>query len=171
MTRRDWSGVTSPDYGLYGTRKGQGHGVDAEGARVHIRRLRNAGMTVDEIADAVGHHSSHGWIASLGSGSRERVSVELQERIFAIPVPPTPEPSDESWKPRARCRDVDPGFFYPDAGNVAWQRAIVAMCEPCPVRDACLGWAVETKQEDGWYGGVSIRQHRFPDRRKKQEAA
>jgi len=166
---RDWSGVTSPDYGLYGIKKREG--LAADGVRVHVRRLRAAGMTVEEIAAAAGHHSSHGWIASLASGARERVSADLQERIFAIRVPPMPEGPDESWKQQARCRDVDPGFFYPEQGNVAWQRAIIAMCDPCPVRDACFTWAVETKQDDGWYAGVSIRQHRFPDRRKKQEAA
>jgi WhiB family transcriptional regulator, redox-sensing transcriptional regulator len=59
-----------------------------------------------------------------------------------------------SWRDRAACRDsvtadYDPFF----ADTVDGQLKALAICESCPVRDACLTFAVRTGQQYGIWGG------------------
>jgi WhiB family transcriptional regulator, redox-sensing transcriptional regulator len=58
------------------------------------------------------------------------------------------------WRDEAACCDVvtaqyDP--FFADAAEL--QLEAIAMCETCPVRDACLTFAVRTGQRYGIWGG------------------
>ncbi len=61
-----------------------------------------------------------------------------------------------NWRDQAACRDSDPGLFFP-AGNtgvaISQIHAAKALCQSCPVRDACLQFALETNQEAGIWGG------------------
>jgi WhiB family transcriptional regulator, redox-sensing transcriptional regulator len=59
-----------------------------------------------------------------------------------------------SWRDRAACRDsvtadYDPFF----ADTVDGQLKALAICKSCPVRDACLTFAVRTGQQYGIWGG------------------
>jgi WhiB family transcriptional regulator, redox-sensing transcriptional regulator len=59
-----------------------------------------------------------------------------------------------SWRDQAACRDMvtadyDP-FFADTTDGV---REAVAVCATCPVRDACLTFAVRTGQQYGVWGG------------------
>jgi WhiB family redox-sensing transcriptional regulator len=59
-----------------------------------------------------------------------------------------------SWRAQAACRDVvsaeyDP--FFADTADL--QAEAIAICETCPVRDACLTFAVRTGQQYGIWGG------------------
>jgi WhiB family redox-sensing transcriptional regulator len=59
-----------------------------------------------------------------------------------------------SWRDRAACRDVvtadyDPFFADTTEGKLE----AIAICETCPVRDACLTFAVRTGQQYGVWGG------------------
>lgn len=45
-----------------------------------------------------------------------------------------------------------------EQGRFARIRQAKAICEECPVREACLDWAVETNQEFGVWGGKTERE-------------
>lgn len=69
----------------------------------------------------------------------------------------------KDWRDEACCRDTDPEQFFP-VGN-AWDvvrivDAAKAVCGPCPVREACLQYAVETNQDTGVWGGTSEEERR-----------
>lgn len=80
--------------------------------------------------------------------------------VAVLPEPwEAPVESDPYWRPDAACRDEDPDLFFPAAGNSAAVKAqeerARAVCRRCPVRRACLGWAVATRQEHGVWGGLA----------------
>jgi WhiB family transcriptional regulator, redox-sensing transcriptional regulator len=67
------------------------------------------------------------------------------------------------WRDRAACRNVDPELFFP-IGNVGPALVQIGqakqICASCPVRAACLEWALETGQEAGVWGGTSEDERR-----------
>lgn len=59
----------------------------------------------------------------------------------------------------------DPELFFPVAeeGTVAFDQQAAraqALCAVCPVRSACLGYALETGQDHGIWGGATPAQRR-----------
>jgi WhiB family redox-sensing transcriptional regulator len=61
------------------------------------------------------------------------------------------------WRDQAACREVvtaeyDP--FFADSAEL--QVEAIAICEACPVRDACLTFAVRTGQQYGIWGGHRV---------------
>ncbi|MGH8908799.1 MAG: WhiB family transcriptional regulator [Egibacteraceae bacterium] len=68
-----------------------------------------------------------------------------------------------AWRAKAACLDEDPELFFP-AGSTG--RAIeqaeraIAVCARCPVRSACLEWALDTGQDAGVWGGTSEDERR-----------
>ncbi len=57
-----------------------------------------------------------------------------------------------SWMDRAACQDMGPGAFYPERGGSAKEAKLA--CQRCPVRERCHGYALESGQESGIWGGV-----------------
>lgn len=60
----------------------------------------------------------------------------------------------------AACIGHNPELFFPAKtvrNRHAWDEPR-AICQPCPIRDACLTWALETGQADGMWGGMDERQ-------------
>jgi WhiB family transcriptional regulator, redox-sensing transcriptional regulator len=72
------------------------------------------------------------------------------------------------WRHDAACLGHDPEVFFPAGqSGSAWlelERA-KAICRPCPVRERCLHWAVETGQTAGVWGGLSEHERRLCARR------
>lgn len=67
------------------------------------------------------------------------------------------------WTHKAACRDYDPELWFPhsDSGlNVEQIAQAKAVCAACPVRDACLDWALEHNVEHGIWGGATERERR-----------
>lgn len=64
----------------------------------------------------------------------------------------------ERWMQRAACATTDPDMFFPDPGGSTV--AVKKVCAACPVREACLEYAIRTGQTDGVWGGLSARQIR-----------
>lgn len=65
--------------------------------------------------------------------------------------------------PDRACNGADPEIFFPGrntAGQVDYRPAR-AICARCPVRKACLEWAIETRQQHGMWGMTT------PDERRK----
>lgn len=66
-------------------------------------------------------------------------------------------PSD-TWMRTALCRQIDSALFFPEGrgGAVVMQtEQAKQVCNLCPVKTACLEWAVETGQSAGVWGGLS----------------
>ncbi|CAK7288607.1 WhiB family transcriptional regulator [Streptomyces misionensis] len=63
----------------------------------------------------------------------------------------------------ALCAQTDPDSFFPEGVgaqvSTAVQRA-KKVCGRCPVRAACLSWALETQQPAGVWGGMSVKERR-----------
>ncbi|HEX3621337.1 MAG TPA: WhiB family transcriptional regulator [Acidimicrobiales bacterium] len=74
----------------------------------------------------------------------------------------------EAWRQDAACRDLDTAIFFPDTEGEA--ELAKAVCASCPVREACLEFALVTRQDDGVWGGLDENERRRL-RRRKQEAA
>ncbi|WP_324653827.1 WhiB family transcriptional regulator [Georgenia sp. H159] len=72
------------------------------------------------------------------------------------------------WRHQAACLHEDPELFFPvgDARPLLAQvEEAKAVCRQCPVIDACLSWALETRQDTGVWGGRSESERRKLRRR------
>ena len=73
---------------------------------------------------------------------------------------------DVSWREQAACSGVDSDIFFPasedDEQAVTQAKAI---CEECPVREACLQYALATNQSAGVWGGLDAGDRRRMRRR------
>lgn len=59
---------------------------------------------------------------------------------------------------QALCAQTDPEAFFPEKGGST--REAKAVCAACPVREACLAWAIKTNQPHGVWGGLSEKERR-----------
>ena len=73
-----------------------------------------------------------------------------------------------SWRNRAACRGVDPDVFYPVSEEDAVQAK--AICAQCPVREACLEYALAARERDGVWGGATERERRRMIRHRRKTA-
>jgi WhiB family redox-sensing transcriptional regulator len=66
-----------------------------------------------------------------------------------------------TWQERGRCRtdDVDPSIFFPGEGERAVVNQARKICFRCPVRVACLQFAVD-HGEVGIWGGTTDYERR-----------
>ncbi|MBT2445097.1 WhiB family transcriptional regulator [Streptomyces sp. ISL-36] len=80
----------------------------------------------------------------------------------------------ESWRASAACRNVDPDLFFPvGTGAPALVQAEEAkeVCRRCPVRRACLRWAMDdSRQVTGVWGGLREDERRSLRRRLRRTA-
>ena len=78
----------------------------------------------------------------------------------------TYDPND--WRLDAACRDLDTAIFFPETEEAV--AVAKAVCATCPVQEACLEFALITRQDDGVWGGLDENERRRV-RRRRQEAA
>lgn len=67
------------------------------------------------------------------------------------------------WRERASCTSEDPELFFPiGVGGPARYQATIAkrVCDHCPVRNECLQWALESRQDYGVWGGHTEEERR-----------
>jgi WhiB family redox-sensing transcriptional regulator len=62
------------------------------------------------------------------------------------------------WQTHARCTEVDPEIFFPERGGSS--KAARQVCSQCSVRDQCLEYALNNKEQFGIWGGTSERERR-----------
>jgi WhiB family redox-sensing transcriptional regulator len=77
----------------------------------------------------------------------------------------------DDWRESAACRSVDPDLFFPigNTGPALLQiQEAKAVCAGCPVRDACLRWALDTGQSIGVWGGTGEAERRALARRRSR---
>lgn len=65
---------------------------------------------------------------------------------------------ERPWAAFASCRGADPDLFFP--GSEGDPNDALKICAGCPVRDACLEWALETRIRYGIWGGETERERR-----------
>lgn len=65
------------------------------------------------------------------------------------------------WADQAACRDSDLATFFPPAGDRRTYQTAIAICEDCPVRLACLNYAVENRIQYGVWGGLNVDRRRL----------
>ena len=73
---------------------------------------------------------------------------------------PTPVAETWEWQTKAACRGLDVAiFFHPDKERGPARRErdqqAKAICASCPVRRACLDWALTFGELHGVWGGTS----------------
>jgi WhiB family redox-sensing transcriptional regulator len=75
-------------------------------------------------------------------------------------------PVRTDWFDDAACRDANTAVFFPRSD--AHTDEAKAICATCPVREECLEFALETRQPEGVWGGLTpIERHRVIRRRQK----
>jgi len=61
------------------------------------------------------------------------------------------------WRMLAACLDQDPELFFPigTTASAAMQATVAKqVCAQCQVRETCLDWAMDTRQDHGVWGGL-----------------
>lgn len=74
-----------------------------------------------------------------------------------------------SWRQRGACRGLDPAIFYPPTDEEGTEAK--AVCAACAVREACLEFALETREAEGIWGGTTGRERRRILRQRRKTAA
>ena len=75
------------------------------------------------------------------------------------------------WWKVAACRDAEPELFFPISGTAASSPQIKRaklICASCPVRSKCLSYALDHRQEQGIWGGLTEEERRWIPRRSLQ---
>lgn len=79
-----------------------------------------------------------------------------------------------SWRDHAACAGETSDLFFPiGASGSAFLQAKQAqrVCAACPVRTACLEWALEAGIEHGIWGGLTEEERRTQKRRNTRARA
>lgn len=63
-----------------------------------------------------------------------------------------------AWVGEALCAQAWPDAWFPEAGQPG--TSAKAICRRCPVRAACLEYALENRETFGIWGGTSERERR-----------
>jgi len=59
--------------------------------------------------------------------------------------------------PEAKCVEEDPDFFFPDS-KVEWEERLPRLqelCSSCIHKTACLSFAINNQETDGFWGGMT----------------
>lgn len=78
-----------------------------------------------------------------------------------------------TWHRQAACLSADPELFFPNGstGDHARQAAVAKrLCMSCPVRVACLEFALESRQDFGVWGGLTEEERRSLRRSRQRKA-
>jgi WhiB family transcriptional regulator, redox-sensing transcriptional regulator len=73
-----------------------------------------------------------------------------------------------TWRKRAACRGIDPEMFFPVTDEDAEEAK--AICATCPVREACLEYALAHREREGVWGGATERERRRIIRHRRKSA-
>lgn len=65
---------------------------------------------------------------------------------------------ERPWAVFAACRESEADLFF--SGSKADERAALALCRICTVRDECLDHALEVRERFGVWGGTTEKQRR-----------
>ena len=65
----------------------------------------------------------------------------------------------ELWMDEALCAQVDPELFFAEKKG-DWAKVFRAkmVCHRCPVKNACLAYAIDSPELVGVWGGTTVKQ-------------
>ena len=75
-----------------------------------------------------------------------------------------------TWRKQAACRGLDVEAFYPVTEDEADAAEAKAVCDICPVRQACLEHALANREREGIWGGTTERERRRIVRQRRKSA-
>lgn len=70
--------------------------------------------------------------------------------------------NNRDWMDQAECVDMDVELFFPSENTSAKAESLSgkSVCGYCNVREACLEYALATRQREGIWGGITSRERR-----------
>lgn len=77
---------------------------------------------------------------------------------------------NQSWRSQAACRGLDSEIFFPDPDDFEAQEIAKAICDRCPVREACLEYALGLREREGIWGATTERDRRRILRQRRRSA-
>lgn len=86
-------------------------------------------------------------------------------------LPPRTGRLADDWRTDASCRGLDTNLFFPPGSAGAnWVTLDNArqICGHCPVRQACLQWALTAEVTDGIWGGLTPTERRSHRRQRSR---
>ena len=105
----------------------------------------------------------------------ESIHTERPREVNMRTVTPSENLSNASkgWMKDGACHGLEPDIFHPDEDakdDSPDVLAAKAICEHCIVKSECLEFALDTKQKDGVWGGLTERERRVLIRRRQRQA-
>lgn len=76
----------------------------------------------------------------------------LEQRTLDRPFTGLPEPA---WRDAALCREGIGVDFFPFSEDAQAIRRVKEVCARCPVTEDCLAYAMQTRQGEGVWGGLT----------------
>lgn len=76
---------------------------------------------------------------------------------------------DPDWFTDAACGGLDSDLFFPVGEDPVAAATAKAVCGACPVREACLQYAIATNQTEGIWGGQTGEERRRLRRRLQRQ--
>lgn len=73
---------------------------------------------------------------------------------------------------RAACRNTSPNLFFAPSKDATTTKARArvahakAICAQCPIRSECLEWAIEHRERNGIWGGLTEGERESLERRR-----
>lgn len=104
------------------------------------------------------------WGTPITGASHRRLALRLTSAVD------TPA---QAWRKRAACRGLEASLFHPvdiDGHDDDAAESAKAICQRCPVREACLEYALSAPENHGVWGGLTARERRRELRRRKRSA-
>ena len=88
---------------------------------------------------------------SVRAGDGESFDVATTGRHLTVDI--AADLRNKTWMGLAKCKTMEPEQFFPhDANGV---REAQQICAICPVKLACLAYALDNQLNDGVWGGTS----------------
>ena len=78
--------------------------------------------------------------------------------------------SATTWRKQGACRGISADVFYPDSEEEIDAAEAKAICADCPVRQACLEYALAHREREGVWGGATERERRRLIRQRRKSA-
>jgi WhiB family redox-sensing transcriptional regulator len=75
------------------------------------------------------------------------------------------------WMSSAACAEIPGDLWYPEKGSNQFTSNVKAVCKGCPVQRQCLDYAIANCENDGVWGGLTVKERRKLRRARESEAA
>jgi WhiB family transcriptional regulator, redox-sensing transcriptional regulator len=80
----------------------------------------------------------------------------------------------QDWREQGACLSADPDLFFPISSRGVSTTQInqaKSVCASCPVREPCLSFALDSRQEHGIWGGATVDERKRMRRRARRQPA